>query len=100
VQSFALQATRKDILVHDPSFTQYRTLPELYPPGSTCFSLMNSFYGAQGVVKEILPKNNGKITVVLTEYEVKFLWFLWRIELTSRAFFGGCRLVSNGHQKS
>jgi hypothetical protein len=38
-QPFALQATRKDILVHDPSFTQYRTLPELFPVGSVCFML-------------------------------------------------------------
>ena len=44
-QPFALQTIRKDILVHDKSFTQYRTLPELFPVGSICFMLGEQLLG-------------------------------------------------------
>lgn len=50
-QPFAYQAIRKDILCHDPSFTQYRTLEELFPPGVTCFMLGHPLYGRQGQVQ-------------------------------------------------
>ena len=64
-QPFALQATRKDILVHDPSFTQYRTLPELFPVGSICFMLGNPNYGAQGKVVEISAAQKGRISLAV-----------------------------------
>lgn len=69
-QPFALQATRKDILVHDPSFTQYRTLPELFPVGSICFMLGNPNYGAQGKVVEISAAQKGRISLEFMESKV------------------------------
>ena len=58
-QPYALQTTRKDILVMDPSFTQYRTLPELFPAGSACFMLGPTQYGCQGTVVQIAPEHKG-----------------------------------------
>ena len=46
-QPYALQTTRKDILVHDSAFTQYRTLEELFPAESACFMLGQPMYGCQ-----------------------------------------------------
>ncbi len=60
-QAFALHTTRKDILVHDPSFTQYRTLGELFPPNSTCFMLGHPNYGCQG---EVVQVGGGNVTRV------------------------------------
>ena len=60
-QPFALQTTRKDILVHDPSFTQYRTLGELFPIGSTCFMLGYPEYGCQGEVLQVATEHRGRI---------------------------------------
>ena len=57
-QPFALQTTRKDILVHDPSFTQYRTLDQLYPEGSSCFMLGQPNYGCQGEVLQVSKNKN------------------------------------------
>jgi 5'-3' exoribonuclease 1 len=69
-QPFALQATRKDILVHDPSFTQYRTLPELFPVGSICFMLGHPNYGAQGTIVDISAEQKGRITLSFLETKV------------------------------
>ena len=66
-QPFALQTTRKDILVHDQSFTQYRTLPELFPIGSACFMLGNTQYGCQGTVAQIAPEHKGRIQLLFME---------------------------------
>jgi 5'-3' exoribonuclease 1 len=66
-QAFALQTTRKDILVHDQSFTQYRTLPELFPTGSICFMLGNTQYGCQGAVVQISPEHKGRIQLLFME---------------------------------
>ena len=67
-QPFALQTTRKDILVHDPSFTQYRTLSELFPNDSTCFLLGNmAQYGCQGSVMQIAPEHRGRIQMNFIE---------------------------------
>lgn len=69
MQSFALQTTRKDILVNDPSFTQYRTLPELYPNGSTCFVMAEeeSLYGCQATVLKIDEEHKGRVQLSLLE---------------------------------
>ena len=66
-QPFALQTIRKDILVHDQSFTQYRTLPELFPTGSACFMLGNTQYGCQGSVVQISPEHKGRIQLQFIE---------------------------------
>ena len=66
-QPFALQTTRKDILVHDTSFTQYRTLPELFPTGSACFMLGPTQYGCQGSVVQIAPEHKGRIQLHFME---------------------------------
>ena len=66
-QSFSLQTTRKDILTHDSSFTQYRTLPELYPDGSTCFVMAYSHYGCQAEVITIDKEHRGRIQLSVIE---------------------------------
>lgn len=66
-QPFALQTTRKDILVHDPSFTQYRTLPELFPVGSTCFMIGQPNYGCQATVLKIDKEHKGRIQLSVIE---------------------------------
>ena len=68
---YALQTTRKDILVHDPSFTQYRTVAELYPAGSTCFVLANPYYGCEATVRTISAEHKGRIQIALTETQVR-----------------------------
>jgi hypothetical protein len=71
-QSFSLQTTRKDILTHDSSFTQYRTLPELYPDGSTCFVMAYSHYGCQAEVITIDKEHRGRIQLSVIEPMVGF----------------------------
>ena len=67
-QPYALQTTRKDILVHDQSFTQFRTLGELFPDGSTCFLLGNQAqYGCQGTVNQISKEHKGRIHLTFIE---------------------------------
>ncbi|CAG2057549.1 unnamed protein product, partial [Timema podura] len=47
---YALQATVKDITVHDQTFVQYKSLEEVFPIGTVCFMLANPHYGAMGEV--------------------------------------------------
>ena len=75
-QSFSLQTTRKDILTHDSSFTQYRTLPELYPDGSTCFVMAYSHYGCQAEVITIDKEHRGRIQLSVIEPTVGIFFFL------------------------
>ena len=70
-QKFALQTTRKDILIHDSSFTQYRTLPELYPDGSTCFVIAYALYGCQAEVITIDKEHRGRIQLSVIEPTVR-----------------------------
>ena len=74
-QSFSLQTTRKDILTHDSSFTQYRTLPELYPDGSTCFVMAYSHYGCQAEVITIDKEHRGRIQLSVIEPTVGIFFF-------------------------
>ena len=71
-QKFALQTTRKDILIHDSSFTQYRTLPELYPDGSTCFVIAYALYGCQAEVITIDKEHRGRIQLSVIEPTVRW----------------------------
>ena len=75
-QSFSLQTTRKDILTHDSSFTQYRTLPELYPDGSTCFVMAYSHYGCQAEVITIDKEHRGRIQLSVIEPTVGIFFFV------------------------
>ena len=72
-QVFALQTTRKDILVHDPSFTQYRTLGELFPENSFCFMLGQPHYGCKGKVAQISPEHKGRILLEFDKPKVLYL---------------------------
>ena len=74
-QSFSLPTTRKDILTHDSSFTQYRTLPELYPDGSTCFVMAYSHYGCQAEVITIDKEHRGRIQLSVIEPTVGIFFF-------------------------
>ena len=76
-QSFSLQTTRKDILTHDSSFTQYRTLPELYPDGSTCFVMAYSHYGCQAEVITIDKEHRGRIQLSVIEPTVGIFFFCY-----------------------
>ena len=66
-QHFAFQTIRKDILVHDPSFTQYRTLPELFPSGSISYVLANPYYGCEATVLKIDKEHQGRIQLQVLE---------------------------------
>ncbi len=57
--------------MHDPSFTQYRTLPELYPEGSTCFMIGQPYYGCQGTVLKIDKEHKGRVQLNITEPKVE-----------------------------
>eukprot|EP00095_Tigriopus_kingsejongensis_P010572 maker-scaffold1137_size60140-snap-gene-0.17 protein:Tk10572 transcript:maker-scaffold1137_size60140-snap-gene-0.17-mRNA-1 annotation:"5 -3 exoribonuclease 1" len=65
-QPFAHQTVLKDILVHDPSFTQYRTLDELFPTDSSCFMLGNIVYGCLGSVQEVV---SGRIRIRFLDFQ-------------------------------
>lgn len=67
-QSFALHTVLKNILVHDPSFTQYRTLDELFPPQSSVFMLGQPKYGCLGTVQEVMSKT-GRIRVCFRDVQ-------------------------------
>lgn len=69
-QPFALQTIRKDILVHDPTFTQYRTLEQLFPVGSTCFMLGHPNYGCQAEVLQVAAQHRGRVQLNLIEPKV------------------------------
>lgn len=69
-QSFALHTVLKNILVHDPSFTQYRTLDELFPPQSSVFMLGQPKYGCLGTVQEVMSKT-GRIRVCFRDVQVR-----------------------------
>lgn len=67
-QMFALQTTRKDILVYDPSFTQYRSLEELFIPGSTCFIMAdNQYYGCEATVLKVDKEHHGRVQLSVIE---------------------------------
>ena len=72
-QPYALQAVKKDILVHDPSFTQFRTIGELFPIGSICFMIGETNFAAEGFVTEIVNEKKGKIQLKFIEEPVSFI---------------------------
>ena len=86
-KAYALQATRRDILVHDPSFTQFRTLSELFPDGSTCFSLAHSHYGCEATVLKIDKEHRGRVQVSLIEPTVLFIFISYCTKDILSAFF-------------
>lgn len=48
--TFVLQATVRDITVHDSSFVQYKDISQVFTPKSICFMLGHPHYGATGEV--------------------------------------------------
>ncbi|XP_063418054.1 5'-3' exoribonuclease 1-like isoform X2 [Mytilus trossulus] len=50
---FVLQATCKDIAVHDPTYQAYSTLSELFPTKQSVFMMGSPHYGCQGEVLEV-----------------------------------------------
>ncbi|KAL4221730.1 5'-3' exoribonuclease 1 [Mactra antiquata] len=66
--AYALQATVKDIAVHDPGFCQFKTLKEFLPDGTAVFMLGWPHYGCQGEVIET-DMDNGRVRVNLTIFE-------------------------------
>ncbi|XP_035697172.1 5'-3' exoribonuclease 1-like isoform X1 [Branchiostoma floridae] len=65
-EPFLLQTTVKDIAVHDPSYKQFRTLDELFCPGTTCFMLGNPHYGCEGEVFEVESVKEGRVRVLFS----------------------------------
>lgn len=47
---YAIQTIVDDIAVHDSTFVQFKTLEEVFPPGSNCFLLASPVYGSMGEV--------------------------------------------------
>jgi len=69
-QSYALQVIKKDILVHDPGFAQYRTVEELFPEGSSAFMLGHPLYGRRGLVLTAgNPGHRGRIQLRFEDLE-------------------------------
>ncbi|XP_064610977.1 5'-3' exoribonuclease 1-like [Liolophura sinensis] len=64
--AFALQACVKNISVHDPSYTQFTSLEELYAPSTPVFMLGFPHYGCQGEVLDVDSKMDGRIRVSVT----------------------------------
>lgn len=89
-QPFALQTTRKDILVHDPSFAQYRTLDQLYPEGASCFMLGQPNYGCQGEVLQVSKEHKGRVQIKFVEPQEVNLGPVFRVkdELSVRYYPG------------
>lgn len=87
---YALQTTRKDILVHDPSFAQYRTLDQLYPEGASCFMLGQPNYGCQGEVLQVSKEHKGRVQIKFVEPQEVNLGPVFRIkdELSVRYYPG------------
>lgn len=63
---YALQATVKDIAVHDSSFMQYRTLDELFPVETKVFMLGSPHYGCMGEVSHLIIMFSKSRAVYLT----------------------------------
>ncbi|XP_046562363.1 LOW QUALITY PROTEIN: 5'-3' exoribonuclease 1-like [Haliotis rubra] len=55
---YALQATVKDIAIHDPDFQQFRTLEQLFSPETSVFMIGHPHYGCQG---EVLDVEDGRV---------------------------------------
>lgn len=53
--------------MHDPSFTQYRTLAELFPAGSAAFMLGTPHYGCQGQVLQVADDHKGRVQLKFVE---------------------------------
>ncbi|XP_063223399.1 5'-3' exoribonuclease 1 isoform X2 [Bacillus rossius redtenbacheri] len=63
---YAFQTTVKDIAVCNPSFVQFKTLEELFPPKTVCFMIGPPHYGAKGEVMENVNVQQGRIKVKMS----------------------------------
>ncbi|XP_077990094.1 5'-3' exoribonuclease 1-like [Glandiceps talaboti] len=63
---YALQICVKDIAAYDPSFTQFKTLEELFPAKSVCFMLGTPHYGCMGEVLEVDRKGEPRVRVAFS----------------------------------
>uniref|UniRef100_A0A8C5PDK7 5'-3' exoribonuclease 1 n=1 Tax=Leptobrachium leishanense TaxID=445787 RepID=A0A8C5PDK7_9ANUR len=64
VLPFAYQTTVKDITAFDPGSKQFKTLGELFSPGSVVFMLGNPYYGCTGEVQDssdVLSENRIRV---------------------------------------
>ncbi|XP_048250322.1 5'-3' exoribonuclease 1-like isoform X1 [Haliotis rufescens] len=60
---YALQATVKDIAIHDPDFQQFRSLEELFSTETSVFMIGQPHYGCQG---EVVDVEDGRVRVNFT----------------------------------
>ncbi|XP_030630349.1 5'-3' exoribonuclease 1 [Chanos chanos] len=64
---FAYQTVVKDIKSFDSSLSRFKTLDELFPPGTTVFMVGNPYYGAMGDVQDSSDViSEGRVRVVFT----------------------------------
>lgn len=50
ISSFPLQGVVLNIEAYDEAYFTFKEVTEIFPTGSTCFSLTNPSYGSQGTV--------------------------------------------------
>ncbi|XP_003702478.2 5'-3' exoribonuclease pacman [Megachile rotundata] len=72
----AYQTIVKDISVHCPDVVLYKTVDDIFVPGSICFMLAHPYYGAMGKVRDpAIYKKSGRINVfVITMLEPSLDW--------------------------
>ncbi|RZC39325.1 5'-3' exoribonuclease 1 like, partial [Asbolus verrucosus] len=59
VSHFPLQSIVLDINVHDECYTTFEDISDVFPVGSSCFSLTNPFYGSQGTIVDNKESSKG-----------------------------------------
>ncbi|GLG99705.1 5'-3' exoribonuclease 1 [Gryllus bimaculatus] len=66
--AFALQATVKDISVHDPSFAEFSSVEEVFPVGTRVFLLGLPHYGYMGEVRDYEEgaQRSGRVKITVT----------------------------------
>ncbi|KAK7867257.1 hypothetical protein R5R35_000245 [Gryllus longicercus] len=66
--AFALQATVKEISVHDPSFAEFSSVEEVFPVGTRVFLLGLPHYGYMGEVRDYEEgaQRSGRVKITVT----------------------------------
>lgn len=60
---------------------QFRTLPELFPDGSTCFVMAYSHYGCEATVLKIDKQHHGRVQLSVIEPSVRYFFFVIFVQI-------------------
>lgn len=67
ISIYPLQAVVLDARTHDSSNSMFRDVEQVFPEGSTCFTLANPYYGSQGkILNSSETLKIGRISVSIT----------------------------------